>query len=59
MQVPSLTGTEISQEKASGAEAAVCALALAATAGVGEPCPVIIIHAEAQNELALAPWGKK
>lgn len=39
MQVPSLTSTEISCEAMHGAEAAVCALALAVTAGVGEPCP--------------------
>ena len=37
--VPSLTGTEMSCEGMHGAEAAVCALALAATAGVGEPRP--------------------
>ena len=39
MHVPSLTGMEMSYEGMHGAEAAMCALALAATAGVGGPCP--------------------
>lgn len=39
VHVPSLTGTEMSCEGMHGAEAAMCALALAATAGLGGPCP--------------------
>lgn len=39
VHVPSLTGTDMSCEGMHRAEAAMCALALAATAGVGGPCP--------------------